>query len=277
MKVKIISMSQTGNTRKVAKALAQGFSGLGADAETVTMKKASPAEMAGADLVGFGAPCFSSRAPRPALDFIGRAPSLSGQKAFVFATSGGGPGRVLYEMTEALRSRGAEVIGGILIRGECFHPFPSILGRFPGRPDGVDLEEAAGFARATFNHLESGPPGPLPNSRKDALKPGRGFYDLLAKSFSDQDLRRSLKAPEADRDRCDQCGVCESECPSGALTLDPYPAIDDRCIRCYRCYCVCPERAVVADFRIGDLMSRVFYNAFFERWLGDARGSEKFY
>jgi ferredoxin/flavodoxin len=278
MKIAMIVFSQSGNTRRVAETLATGFREAGPEASIFALDQAASVDLAEFDLIGVGSPCFSSRAPQPMLDFIAGLPSLAGKDAFVFATSGGGPGRVLYEMTSALRGKQAAVRGGILIRGECFHPFPALKGRFPGRPDARDLAAATDFARALHQHLVAGRPGPLPSSRPDALGPGHGFYDFVAVTVTDAQLRRLVPAPVADHDLCTQCGLCESECPTGSISLDPYPAIGgDRCLRCYRCCTGCPEQAFRADLWLGNFLAHLCYNRVFERWLGDVKAGEKFY
>ncbi|MDO8491459.1 MAG: DUF362 domain-containing protein [Dehalococcoidia bacterium] len=54
-------------------------------------------------------------------------------------------------------------------------------------------------------------------------------------------------------DKCLQCGDCEVNCPAQALTLDPYPVINDKCIQCFCCVELCLEGALevpdVAAFR----------------------------
>lgn len=54
-------------------------------------------------------------------------------------------------------------------------------------------------------------------------------------------------------DKCLQCGDCELNCPAQALTLDPYPVINDKCIQCFCCVELCLEGALevpdVAAFR----------------------------
>jgi flavodoxin/ferredoxin len=277
MKAAIIYFSQTGNTRKVARSLALAFSEAGEEVVVASLKKPDRINPAACDLLGVGTPCFSSRAPQPVKDYIHALPDLAGKKAFVFATSGGGPGRVLYEMTTALRARGAQVLGGIVIRGECFHPFPSILGRFPGRPDEKDLAIAADFARSLSDHIRSGKPGLLPGARKDSIHPGKGFYDFVALVNTDAQLRSLLKAPAADPKVCNQCRWCEYACPAQNITLAPYPVLGEKCLRCYRCVTGCPLKAFKAEMRLGDLMSLAFYNTCFERWLGDVGPGEKFY
>jgi len=277
MKTSLIYFSQTGNTRKVARALGEAFDGAGHELKSLSLKKARPDDAVSADLIGVGTPCFSSRAPKPVLDFLAGLPSLEGRKAVVFATSGGGPGSVLYDMTRVLREKGADVAGGLLIRGECFHPFPAILGRFPGRPDQGDLEETRSFALKVSEHLSAGRAGPVPRSRPDALHSGNGFYDFVAKVNTDDGIRRLVAGPVVEPDKCNECRWCQYICPVNNISMEPYPVIGDACLRCFRCYTGCPKKAFSLDMRVGNLLTHMFYNTLFERYLGDVKPGEKFY
>ncbi|HOT44707.1 MAG TPA: DUF362 domain-containing protein [Spirochaetota bacterium] len=47
-----------------------------------------------------------------------------------------------------------------------------------------------------------------------------------------------------DKDRCRKCGICNKECPTGAMQMDDYPVIDQtKCIRCLCCQELCPDGA----------------------------------
>ena len=156
MRVTLICFSQTGNTRKVAGAMARAFSNAGHVPETVSLISATPEDAATGELLGVGTPCFSGRAPTPVKEFIRRLPSLDGQPAFVFATSGGAPGRVLYDLTSFLRWKGAHVLGRFLARGAVHHPAPHLTGQFPERPNGRDLARAHRFAQAVAGCASAG-------------------------------------------------------------------------------------------------------------------------
>ena len=51
---------------------------------------------------------------------------------------------------------------------------------------------------------------------------------------------------EADLDACEECGLCEDQCPMEAITLkDEKPDIDEnRCIGCGVCAYHCPAEAI---------------------------------
>ena len=166
MKVKIIVFSQTGNTRKVAKAMADAIRGLGHDVRCIPLKKAARDDFRRADLVGVGAPCFESQAPTPMRQFLASLPALVYTRAFVFATSGGAPGRVLRDLALPLKKKGAIVLGGFLCRGTCYHPVPCLEGRFPDRPNAGDLEKARRFARSVAALAAAGEVTSLPDENR---------------------------------------------------------------------------------------------------------------
>jgi flavodoxin/ferredoxin len=300
MDVVLICFSQTGNTREVATAMASAFREAGHSARTISLKKAIPEDATKGDPLGVGTPCFSSRAPTPIKEFLRALPPLNDQRAFVFATSGGAPGRVLYDLTRLLRRQGADVLGGFLARGQVHHPAPRMTGQFPGRPNAEDLTRARRFAVAVAEHVSAGRSGPLPESRPDARKPRWGFYDLMGLASRDTLSRLLMPEPKPDPVKCDQCRWCVNECPmdnialrraQGRLLRQPfggvhpersrgaqdraqggplqsYPVLGDQCIRCYRCLTGCPQKAFETSWRFADPFLLFLYNATFMRWFG---------
>lgn len=277
MNITLIYFSQTGATRRVAQAMAEAFCQAGHATRTISLKKATPQDAVTGDLLGVGSPCFSSQAPTPVKAFLQTLPSLENRRAFVFATSGGAPGRVLYDLARLLQGKGAEVVGGFLTRGELHHSAPCLIGRMPGRPNAEDLARARRFAIAVAEHVSAGGPDPVAESCPDVLRPRWGFYDLVALLSTDGFLRRVLPEPKLNKTRCNQCQWCVYECPMHNITLQPYPVLGNQCIRCYRCLTGCPQHAFAADWSIGNLAVLSFYNTTFERWFGDLEPDERIY
>ncbi|MDJ0855187.1 MAG: EFR1 family ferrodoxin [Desulfobacterales bacterium] len=278
MNVRIITFSQTGNTRKVAKAMAGAMRELGHEVRHIPFKKVARDDFRRADLVGLGAPCFESQAPTPVRQFLASLPSLLHTRAFVFATSGGAPGRVLQDIARPLKRKGASVLGGFLCRGTCYHPVPCLKGRFPDRPNEDDLEKARRFARSVVALAAAGETSSSPDeNRTDLLTPGWGLYDLVGHLLKDPLVRLLMPKPAPEAHRCDQCECCVRECPTGSIILDPAPRIGKACIRCYRCLTGCPRRALNVDWRIGNAATWSLYNETFERWFGDIEPVEKAY
>lgn len=277
MDVLLITFSQTGNTRKIADAMADAFQEAGHLARTIPLNEANPDDTTNVDLLGVGTSCFSSQSPTPMKTFLRTLPSLNGQRSFVFATSSGAPGRVLYDLARILQGKGAEVLGGFLARGEVHHPAPHMTGQFPGRPSEEDLIRARQFAISVTEHVSMNRNGALINNRPDALKPGLGFYDLMGTALSDKMLRLMMPEPKPDPVMCDQCGWCVDECPMDNIRLLSAPILGDRCIRCYHCLNGCPQKAFHADWRFADPLLRFLYNVNFMRWFGDMKPGEQIY
>lgn len=277
MRVSIICFSQTGNTRKVGEAMADAFEAEGHDICYIPLKRAQSGDFSTADIIGVGAPCFESQAPAPVRALLKKVPDLTGKRAFVFATSGGGPGRVLYDLARPLMDAGADVAGGFLCRGTCYYPVPCLVNRFPGRPDKHDLEDAGRFARAVLAHVKSGRKGPVPGTRPDTVKHGFGFYHILAIMLKAPLVRTIMPEPALDPEKCDECGWCFHACPTNSIVLNPVPEIMPTCIRCYRCLSGCRKKALSVKWGASNFIVWTAYNQTFERWLGDIRADEKVY
>jgi flavodoxin/ferredoxin len=277
MDINVIYFSQTGNTRKVAEAIAEAFTAKGNSVRTVSYKKVKQTDFTEADLIGVGAPCFESQAPSNVREYLWDLPKLSEKKTFVYATSGGGPGRVLYDLAKPLMKKGAEVVGGFLCRGTCFYPVPCLKGRFPKRPDKEDLKTAKKFANSLLDHISSGASGSMQESRSGTLTHGVGFYHIVGAMMNDAIVRMLMPKPRVDKGKCTECKWCVAECPTKSMSLDPKPNIAKTCYRCYRCVNGCPEDALSVQWGISNLMVWTLYNQTFERWLGDIRKGERIY
>lgn len=277
MNITIVYFSQTGQTRKVAEAIADGLRKKKNKVSVSAIQDVRAEDINNCDLLGVGSPCFESQAPSAVKAWISKWPIIQKKPAFVFATTGGAPGLVLYDLTRQLRKKGANVIGGFMSRGMVHHPAPCLIGRLPNRPNAKDLSEARSFALAVDKHMKSGDTGSMPDSRPDALKPTLGFYQLvglIAKPFL---LRIILPKPKLTEDLCNQCRLCAKECPAQSIALAPYPVIDGRCIRCYHCQNVCPKKALNESWWYGNLVIMSLYNTIFARLFGDLKRGEKIY
>ncbi len=277
MKVTMIYFSQTGNTRAVTETMAEAFRERGDITRTISLKKATSLDASSSDLIGIGTPCHSSQAPTPVKAYIETLPSLEKQRVFVYATCGGAPGRVLYELTCRLRNKGAEVIGGLLLRGEVHHPLPAFLGRFQNRPNLDDFARARQFAYTLSEYVSTCRQGTIPGSQYGITKPVGYFYNTIALISTDWFVRFLLPEPKPNADRCDACKWCLYECPMHNITLQPYPVVGSQCIRCYRCLTGCPQKAFDTHWGLGGMVVSFFYNHTFLRLFSDVKAGERIY
>ena len=275
MKVTLIYLSLSGNTRKVVEAMAAALREAGHETQTVALAAATPEDARSVDLLGVGTPCFANRAPSPVRAFLRTLPPLGGQRAFVFATSSGAPGRVLADLSAGLQARGARVVAGFIARGEDSYPCPYLHGMYPGRPDANDLTAARRFAVDLAEHVSVDPTAPFAGSRADTFAPTEHLYSLVGRVCTDAMLRLLEPKPQLDASRCDQCGWCARACPTDNILLGPYPRLGGDCIRCYKCLRGCHSGALAVSWRVMDLVVCAIYNDRLVRRFGDVQPGER--
>ncbi|MCU0917213.1 MAG: DUF362 domain-containing protein [Planctomycetes bacterium] len=85
--------------------------------------------------------------------------------------------------------------------------------------------------------------------------------------------QHSALKPKIKKGKCARCGVCESHCPTGAITRDKLQAhIDqDKCIGCAECVAMCRFDAVEYDWK---QESEILQKSVAEHALGVLRGKE---
>ncbi|GLX24003.1 MULTISPECIES: flavodoxin family protein [Streptomyces] len=133
-----------GNTRRVADVMARALG-----AAVVAPGEADPAELAAADLVGFGSGVYYGRLHRTLTDLVRELPQARG-RAFVFATSGLPglrPAPFTRPLVRRLAEKGFRVDGGFTCRAlDTWGPFGLVGGVNRQRPDAGDLAAARAFA-----------------------------------------------------------------------------------------------------------------------------------
>jgi uncharacterized protein (DUF362 family)/Pyruvate/2-oxoacid:ferredoxin oxidoreductase delta subunit len=140
---------------------------------------------------------------------------------------------------------------------------PVSLGRILGSDDGVALDAAAtkflGSKPSAVPHVEQAGKRGLGEARLERiaidgdLRPVSGFRfpSTFVPGLTGVLLNRYLSRwinclPEIDHQRCIECGLCASHCPSGAMRMEEQgPRLDaSACINCYCCQEMCPADAI---------------------------------
>ena len=119
MQAVVIYESLTGNTAKAGRAIAAGLTAEGVPSQAFAITHIDYQALSDADLVIVGSwvDGFIVVGQRPGrLGRIKGMPALSGKRAIVYLTYAIDPGHALQKMSDAVEARGAEVLGGQLIR-----------------------------------------------------------------------------------------------------------------------------------------------------------------
>jgi ferredoxin/flavodoxin len=246
MKAMIFYFSQTGNTERVALGVGRGLEAAGGTCRTVALAEARPEMAAEADLVGIGAPVFYYKEPTVVRDFIARLPAARRKPAFTFITHGGNPVNTLRRMQKQLARRGYTVINSFTALGYDTYPMYFKSFREWSRPNADELRLAAEFGGRL--------PGEVRRFREERhfalprYKFVGGPYFFRSLVCRGGMMKRIFPRLAADEKICTRCGTCRKNCPTGAITLAPYPQIDNKCMWCYLCERICPVQAFTTDW-----------------------------
>lgn len=131
MPAAVVYYSRTGNTKRIAEAIARG-----AKARCEPVEKAG--EVEGADLLFVGTPVHSFGPSKPILEFL-RGRDWGGKRVALFCTYAGlGNRRTLRKMAREVEKRGGKVVGEFWCRGRF-----KFMGK--GRPSAEDERRAEEF------------------------------------------------------------------------------------------------------------------------------------
>lgn len=128
----VLYYSLTGNTKKIARAIAEE---LGAEATSIKSAAGVPED----GLLFIGSGSYGDKPGEDMAKFIANN-SFTGRKVALFGTSGSGQGKEVQGMAEALKQKGAIVIGSYYCKGKAF-----VVVNL-GRPGKDDLAGARAFA-----------------------------------------------------------------------------------------------------------------------------------
>lgn len=115
---RVLWYSQTGNTRRVGRAVAQGLAAAGLEVEAGDYRAAEPASLPEADLLVLGTPVFSADVPDNLRQWLEALPELGGTPVGAFATFGGPRDGQAHTAAHLLRLAAAR--GGVPVGMDTF-------------------------------------------------------------------------------------------------------------------------------------------------------------
>lgn len=220
-----IVFSPSGTTAKVTDIFTRGMD-MDSTTYDITVRGIDSLDIANpVDLVVFAAPVYAGRIPALAAERL-HAIIGHGQKAVAIAVYGNRDyDDALVEMCDILTAQGFEIVAaGAFIAQHCI--FPKVAS---GRPDASDEKKLAEFAALVRERIDNDTLLDL-----NTVKGNRPYKKAAGVPLH----------PEVDKKRCNSCGTCVIQCPTGAIdSTDPKKTDAAKCITCCRCINVCPQNA----------------------------------
>ena len=174
------------------------------------------------DLVVIAMPVFAGRIPALAAERLKKVPA-DGAKCVVVAVYGNRAyDDALLEMKDLATEMGFRVVAAIGAVAEH-----SIVRKYGAeRPDADDKAVLRQYADKILQKIASG-------NETSPFVPGNRPY------------KRPMKSPVPNvNHKCNACGICAKNCPSGAISLENPKQVDkNKCISCMKCVAVCPIKS----------------------------------
>ncbi len=232
--VKLVYFSATGTTRTIIESIARGINQNPVETMDITRPeiRKQALQTSENDLLVIGVPVYGGRVPAAAVDWLYTLKSRRTPTVCIVVYGNREYDDALLELKDTMVEHGCVPLACAAFIGE--HSFsgsetPIAL----ARPDVSDVDQAELFGNKIDERLRS---MASIDHIPDITVPGNYPY----KEFNPWVIDFI-----AINDECSQCGICELECPVGAIGLENGFSIDlEKCIQCCACIKKCPENAL---------------------------------
>ena len=235
--IKIIDFyffSGTGNTLLVVKKMKEVFERNDITVNLYHLEKTNPKEINTAHTIGLGVPVAEQGTFPLVWDFVKNMPQANGTIIFMVDTMMMFSGGIVGPIRKILKPKGYKPIGA---REICM---PNNL--FPGKIDEKKNKEKVrkGLNRAE-KYAEDILCGRSRWRRVPVLSDFMGYFSKA--DWAWRSLRKHYLLI-INKEKCIQCGLCESLCPVDNITINNYPEFQGSCTICMRCVSFCPKKAI---------------------------------
>jgi len=252
--VKLVTFSPTGNSKKVAEAIAKAIQTPieHVDLTTPNAKYQKFKEFQN-ELAIITSPVYVGRVPYEAAFRLRRLKANNTPAVLVITYGNRAYEDTLIELSDIVSEVGFKPIAACAFIGEHSFSIPE-MPTAHGRPDVEDLAKAEMFGKEVREKIEG-----IDNIEglTPVKVPGKNPYTLRASRYDPGDL---LMGPRTDEELCTKCGTCAKVCPTNAVIIknvfsNPSPRAgvstqivsndEDSCIWCCACVKNCPNGARV--------------------------------
>ncbi len=249
----IIYFSPTGTTKKVAYAIVKGMgttNNTPIDLTSLDVRNVLSPAING-DIVIIGVPVYEERAPEMVHNFLDSLNGNNKPVVLVAVYGNFGEGIALNELeVMAKKSRFKIVAAGLFIGEHSFSTKEVPVQE--GRPNYEDLNKAEVFGKRIIDKMKK-----TYNLNESLIEIPKGKLPLMARILPKNSARMFTKAPLANMDICNKCGLCIKLCPMNAINKDTMDIDQNKCIRCFCCVKKCPKKARKIVYKPKIIVSKI--------------------
>lgn len=257
----VVYCSPAGSTRHVAETISDRVKALSGNVQTLDLGNERDwsgvldaiARAEGGIGLFIGSPVYRDLAVPPVMKFIEQLPVRSRSFAVPFVTWGAAAsGIALWQMGTALNAKGYRIASAAKVVGVHSLMWASTEPLGKGHPDAEDDRTIRELVQTVCTRLNDPDFAGIPLDVLD-YQPADRVEEMKAKlSQPFPTIPRIV-----DESACTKCEICANECPTGAITMDPFPRFGDGCIDCFNCIHHCPEAAIEPKMSLAMIDERI--------------------
>ena len=231
----VFYFSGTGNSRFVAKRIAEAISQEAVDITTYTKTMDRP-EFTGSGVYVFVCPSYMSAPARAMTDFVEWAGFPSGVKAYFIVTCAASMGITPRVASEICEKKGLQYMGAAQIEMP-----QNYIALFTTK----DVEDNINIIEKAENEIDRITPLILNGEVLETKKIGSVEYSVTkwVRDVYYKDFMKTKKFRATDK--CISCRKCVKICPLSNITMkDGKPSWGSKCTHCMACFNQCPKDAI---------------------------------
>lgn len=263
-KVYLITFSPTHTSKRVGEAIVRGTGIKNIVDIDFTLSEQADCNVPREALAVIVVPVYGGKVAPLALKRLEKIQSDGAPTVVVVVYGNRAYEQALIQLDAFVSERGFKVIAGGTFVGE--HSYNSEQYPIaPGRPDADDVKFAEEFGEKIMvkvgNAVDDAHLYGVDVSR--IQRPSQPIFPMIRFIYTLSKWRKqgmvTPKTPQVDATLCTHCGLCASQCPSGAIVEgDECNTIAEKCIKCCACVKECPQKARTFNTPYAPLISTNF-------------------